>query len=219
MVIEELVESTARKALVEVPEEVVQADLSRYVDKAIELGASDAIIVPADWVVVDERARLKCYIPKCYAYGHSPYCPPNTPEPEFMRKAFSRFKWAILIRHDVTPVEDFTGNGWAKDHSKHHRKIFEVIGKLESLASVDGYHFATGFAAGSCIHELCNGNDCRILNGGTCPHNLRARPSMEAVSIDVYNLVAKVGWDIYACHVADGVTIPSAMSVGLLFVH
>jgi len=219
MEIIEVAERTARKALVEVPEDVLQADLCRYVNKAIEIGASDAKIIPADWVIVDERARLKCYIPKCYAYGQSPYCPPNTPEPEFMRKALSRFKWAILIKHEVTPVDDFTGKGWAKAHSKHHRKVFEIIGNLESLASVEGYHFATGFAAGSCVHELCGGNACRALNGGSCPHNLRARPSMEAVGIDVYNLVAKAGWDIYACHVAEGVTVPSAMSVGILFVY
>ena len=212
-------ERTVRKATLEVPEEVLQADLQRYVNKAIEFGASDAKIIPADWVIVDERVRLKCYVPKCYAYGQSPYCPPNTPEPEFIRKALSRFKWAILVKHDVMPVEDFTGKGWAKAHSKHHRKIFEIIGKLESLASIEGYPLATGFAAGSCLHELCDGTGCRMINNGTCPHNLRARPSMEAVGIDVYNLAARVGWDIYACHVPAGTPVPSAMSVGILFVY
>ncbi len=208
----------ARKAVVEVPEEVVQADLRRYVAKAIEFGASHAEIIPADWVVVDERARLKCYVPKCVSYGQSPYCPPNTPDPEFVRRALGRFKWAIPIRHDVVPIEDFTGRGWAKAHSKHHRKIFEVVGKLESLASMEGYPFATGFAAGCCVHELCDGNKCRMLESGQCIYNLKARPSMEAMSIDVYGLAAKVGWEIYACHVPEGTPVPNAMSVGILFV-
>jgi len=208
----------ARKVPTEVSIALLNSDLERYVQKAIEFGASDAKIIPAEWVVIDERAWLKCYIPVCGAYGRCKYCPPHTPEPEVMRKALSKFEWAVLVKHDVTPIEDFTKPpGWTKEHAKHHRKIFEVVGKLESLAYNDGYYLSMGFAAGSCLHTLCDGVDCQMLSSGVCRHRHKARPSMEAVGIDVFNLATKVGWDIYPCYVS--ASIPNAMSIGILFVY
>jgi predicted metal-binding protein len=35
------------------------------------------------------------------------------------------------------------------------------------------------------------------MRGEKCRFSLRARPSMEAVGIDVYRMVASAGWDIY----------------------
>lgn len=38
---------------------------------------------------------------------------------------------------------------------------------------------------------------CEVLRGGRCRFPLKARPSMEAVGIDVYRMVASSGWEIY----------------------
>jgi len=38
---------------------------------------------------------------------------------------------------------------------------------------------------------------CAALLGERCRFSLLARPSMEAVGIDVYHMVAAAGWDIY----------------------
>jgi len=35
------------------------------------------------------------------------------------------------------------------------------------------------------------------MEGKRCRISLRSRPSMEAVGIDVYKIVAAAGWDIY----------------------
>ena len=43
-----------------VSDEALRADLERYRRKALELGAADAKVIPASWVVVDERVRMKC---------------------------------------------------------------------------------------------------------------------------------------------------------------
>ncbi len=205
----------------EVSEETLKSDLERYTKKALEFGASAAVIIPASSVVVDERVRLKCSQPRCWLYGEEPYCPPHTPEPDFMRRALSKFKWAILVRSDVEPVEDFTDRvKWYEGHIKHQRKTCELVSKIESLGYVDGYYFAIGFGAGGCKTTLCEGELCLMLDGGRCKFPLKARSSMEAVGIDVFDIANKVGWEVYPCHGSSiGGYIPCAISVGIVFIY
>ena len=46
-----------RKILVSVPDEVLQKDLEKYRQRAIELGATDAKIITTDKILIDERVR------------------------------------------------------------------------------------------------------------------------------------------------------------------
>ncbi len=204
----------------EISAETLKADLERYKQKAIEFGASQAEVIPAQWVQVDERARLKCSIPPCPNYGRCAMCPPYTPEPEFMRKAFSRFNWTVLFAIDV-PIEDFADTNRYYPHwKKYQRKASEIATKIEILAFADGYRFAIGFGAGSCRDTLCNSGLCHMLDSGHCPYILIAHPSMEAVGIDVCDLFNKVGWKIYPVYRGvDPKLIPSAVSVGIIFIH
>lgn len=212
---------TTRLISTKVTEETLRADLDRYKQKAIELGASQAEIIPAQWVEVDERVRLKCSVPRCFNYGRCVYCPPYAPEPEFMRKALSRFHWAVLVKKDVTPVEDLADIGRFFPHAVgHYREIADIVSEIETLAFADGYYLDLGFAAGSCQNHLCNGMMCQVLDSGLCRFPLRARPSMEGVGIDVYGLVTRVGWEI--CPIYESVDpklVPCASLVGIIFVH
>ena len=212
---------TTRLISAQVTEEILKADLERYKQKVLELGASQAEVIPAQWVQVDERVRLKCLVPRCYNYGQCVYCPPYTPEPEFMRQAFNRFSWAVLFRSDVIPVEDVADvSRYIPNAVKHFRETSELAGKIEILAFADGYYLAMGFAGGSCRDNLCNGMLCQVLDSGLCRFPFRARPSMEAVGIDVYGLVAKVGWEIYPIYNGvDPKLVPCASSVGVVFIH
>ena len=211
---------TARLISTQVTEETLKKDLENYRQKALELGASQAKIIPAQWVEVDERVRLKCSIPPCPNYGRCSYCPPHTPEPEFMRKVFSRYNWAILFKNDV-PVEDFVDFTRYYPYGRdHQRKTCEIAGRVETLACIGGYEYALGFGAGGCRDTLCNGGLCQMLDGGRCPYILMARPSMEGIGIDVFGLVKKVGWKIYPCYRnIDPKLVPSAISVGIVFIH
>jgi len=215
----------ARKEMVRamsspVVEETLKVDLEKYRGRALQLGASQAESISAQWVRIDERVRLKCSIPPCPNYGRCGYCPPYTPEPEFMRKALGQFKWALLFRIDV-PVEDFADFKRYYPHGQQYqRKTDEIAAKIESMAFADGYRFAMGFGAGGCRDTLCNGGLCQQLDSGRCRHVLRARPSMEAVSIDVSDLANKVGWEIYpVCRSLAPDLVPSAISVGIVFIH
>ena len=211
----------ARKVKLHISQEILQRDLELYREKALQLGATDVRIISARQVVIDPRVRLKCLVPRCHLYGETPNCPPYTPEPHQMREIVEKYDYAILTKNDVLPVEDFVDNEkWHKAHMAHQGKTHRIISGVEALAFNDGYYFAAGFAAGGCKTTLCGGRVCQFLDSGRCRFPLKARPSMEAVGIDVYRLVSEVGWEIYpvAHRDVDQESISCAISVGIVFI-
>jgi len=213
---------TPRKITRELGDDVLQKNLEEYRRLAVESGAADAKTVPASDVKVDERVILKCMVPRCYSYGESPNCPPYSPDAEMMRKIISEYKYAIFFKIDVKPVEDFAHPElWHEGHIRHYAKVFEVVGKIEAKAFNDGYYLAVGFAAGTCKVALCNGLPCQFLDSGRCRQPIKARPSMEAVGIDVFDLATKVGWDIYPIGYkkVDPQLVPCASACGIVFIY
>jgi predicted metal-binding protein len=206
-----------------VDEETLQADLERYRQIALDLGASAAAIIPASDVVIDERVRLKCTVPRCLRAGETPNCPPYAPDLDLVRQAVNRYSWAVLIKCDVGPIEEYApGKGKTKAEKRrvlsYHQQSGEVVTALEREAYKDGYHLAMGFGGGSCKDYLCKGVMCQYLDSGRCRFPHRARPAMEAVGIDVLDLVNKAGWQAYAL-LDDLTRVPCAITVGIVFVH
>jgi predicted metal-binding protein len=203
-------------------EERLQANLRRYRDQALQLGASDAAIIPACDVTVDERVRLKCLVPRCLRAGETPNCPPNAPDLDLVRRALRLFSWGILLKCDVGPIADYApGSGSTKEERRRvlsfHRPSAEIVYELERQAYGDGYHLALGLGGGSCKDYLCNGLICQFLDSGRCRFPHRSRPSMEAMGIDVIRLINRVGWKAYPL-VGDLSQIPCAITVGVVFV-
>lgn len=203
------------------PEENIQKDLELFKQKALEYGASMAEMIPADWVRVDERVRLKCSIPLCPHYGKNIYCPPHGPDIEYMRKAVNRYSWAILFAVDVIPPDMFSDRSKERKGAKEWaRKCYEITGRIETLAFGTGYYLAMGLGQASCRSALCGLEKCLALDGGSCPYPLKARPSMEGAGIDVYGLVTKAGWDIYPIYRSvNPEEVRRALSVGIVFIH
>ncbi len=199
----------------------VQKDLDQFKQKAMELGASMAQVIPADWAQIDERVRLKCSVPLCTNYNKSQFCPPHTPSLEFMRNALSRYRHALLFALEIIPAEHFSVRTTQKQAAGDwSRKCFEIVGTIETLALGSGYYLAMGFSQGSCKRALCRQEKCLVLEGGNCPYPLKSRPSMEAVGIDVYGLVTRVGWEIYPIYRSvNPAEVPRALSVGIVFIH
>jgi predicted metal-binding protein len=205
-----------------VGDEAARADVERYRELALELGASEAAVVPASSVIIDERVRLKCVVPRCLRAGETPNCPPYAPDLDLVRRALSRFSWAILFKCDVEPIEEYTPRrGATKAEQRRtllfHRQGADVVCALERQAYKDGYHLALGFGGGSCKDYLCQGMLCQFLDSGRCRFPHRARPAMEAVGIDVIALINEVGWQAYAL-VDELSRIPCAITVGIVFV-
>lgn len=173
-------------------------DLERYRQRALALGASRARIVPVAEIPVDERVTLKCRIPRCFGYGVSAHCPPNTLKPEELREILGKYAWAVLFTKDVAPEVIIRDKATIKERVDAYQLIFRMVSEIESMAFYDGHYLAFGFAAGSCRHTFCGQQkECLALKGERCRFSLLSRPSMEAVGIDVYKLVASSGWDIY----------------------
>jgi predicted metal-binding protein len=198
------------------------ADLERLRSLAVQLGASDAVIIPASSIVVDARVRLKCTIPRCARAGETPNCPPHAPDLEVVRQALSLYSSAILFKCEVGPIADYVpGRGVTKSEQRQvllfHKQGSDVVYGLERQAYKDGYHLAMGLGGGSCKDYLCQGMICQFLDSGRCRFPLRSRPSIEALGIDVVKLIDRAGWSAYPL-LDDLSVIPCAITVGLVLV-
>ena len=188
-----------RKIVETFPEEVLQQDLERYRQKAIELGATDAKIITTDLVVVDERVRAKCIIPLCRNYGTSPDCPPHAIDLDFTRKIVNSFSYAIFFML-LVPSQELTNPDFMQKRAgvRSSVKLAKIASKIESVAFYDAYYLATAFGSGPCQPYLCPDKECAaMVPGQHCRHPLMARHSLEAAGIDAYRMAAKVGWDVY----------------------
>ncbi|MDP6783058.1 MAG: DUF2284 domain-containing protein [Dehalococcoidia bacterium] len=208
-----------------VTQEQVRAAAEGYCQMAVSLGASEALAVPREAVIVDERVRLKCFIPRCPRMGETPNCPPHTPEPDHVRKALDKYSWAVLLKTDIKSVADYMPlRGASATHRKkalsYHAETGRIVTEIEDQAFRDGFYLALGLGGGSCKDHLCQGQVCQFLDSGCCRFPLKARPSMEGLGIDVFGMVSRVGWSIYpvASHESEPDSIPCGVSVGLVFI-
>lgn len=148
-----------------------KADLKRFLDLAISLGADDAKIIPTRTIKCEEWVRLKCQF-GCSGYMKRLTCPPFTPAPEQTARAISFYRIAILI------------------HSHQWEVVNRIVPHLEREIFLSGYYKALGFGSGPC--RLCD--KCNI--DASCKHPYEARPSMEACGINVYQTARSNGFKI-----------------------
>ncbi|TET37676.1 MAG: DUF2284 domain-containing protein [Planctomycetota bacterium] len=145
--------------------------LKTFIKRAIALGAKSAKVINASTVRTAPWVRLKCRF-GCHDYGKSLVCPPHTPTDEEMKKTIKCYKKAILFEHPGQQKKD-------------------IAAKLEREIFLSGYYKALGLAARSCL--FCK--KCAV-DSMDCRHAERARPSMEACGIDVYETLRANGIDI-----------------------
>ena len=211
----------ARKIMAEIPDAVLKEDLERFRQRAIELGATDARIIPADTILIDERVRAKCIYPKCSSYGTNANCPPYAMDLDMTRKVVSRYKYAIFLMLKVPAAEVAGSDAREKWLSRPSQiKNQEIVSKLEAEAFHNGYHLALGFSVGSCKTAFCPEQECSALKGERCRNALRARSAMEAVGMDAYVMAANVGWDIYPIgRSTPAVDVPHGLRLGLVLIY
>jgi predicted metal-binding protein len=172
-------------------------DLEKYCQYALKLWADEAQVVDASKIPVEDAVAFKCRVPQCFGYNNCAQCPPHAPKPAEIRQLLKGYSHGLLFIRRVS---------WKilkRDRNDKERKaafmsILDIVSKLESAAFYDGHYLAVGFCAGSCFSSLCDPNlGCQVLKGEKCRFPLKARPSMEAVGMDVYSLIASSGWEIY----------------------
>jgi predicted metal-binding protein len=115
-----------------------------------------------------------------------------------LRDILKSYRRAVFFTKDVPPEVIVRDKATIEERVAAYQNIYQIVTDVESMAFYDGHYLAFGFGAGSCRHTFCGlEEDCRALKGQKCRFSLRARPSMEAVGIDVYRMVTEAGWEIY----------------------
>jgi predicted metal-binding protein len=156
-------------------------------------------------VVIDERVRLKCSVPRCDAYGACLTCPPNVMGVEEFTRIADRYEKALIVQ--VETDQDSLGKSsetlgstpskLLKENLKALRpfqsKLGEVVADVEREAFKRGYSLAAGFGAGRC--RLCEG-PCPGVLDGKCRHPFQARPAMEAMGIDIRRTAENAGLSV-----------------------
>lgn len=158
------------------------------VERLLRENGAEVKLIPVSYIVVDPRVRIKCLVPVCDSYNRGLMCPPNLPPLHEFREALARFSRALLVQYRQSwPSESGRDMKTAFDGA---RKLHELINLGEKQALLSGFRFATGLIGGSC--HLCE--ECVGVNSGEkCRHPFRARPSMEAMGIDVIGTAEKAG--------------------------
>jgi len=153
--------------------------LDKYIKKVLDGGAAIARIIGPDKIVTAPWVRLKCRY-GCGEYGKCLTCPPYSPTPDYTANMLKHYSAALLITYNVEP----------EDEDKLWRQIREIVAEIERDMFLEDYYKAFGMGAGQC--HLCE--ECDVSKPCKYPH--RARPSMEACGIDVYQTVRNLGLKI-----------------------
>ena len=143
-----------------------------FIQRACELGAIDAKDISPQHVFTAEWVRRKCQY-GCDGFGEHLTCPPYSPTPQETRRMLDEYEIAILIHCPSKKID-----------------MHKLVYTLEREAFLSGYYKAFGMGSGPC--NLCE--TCNVEN--ICCHAEKARPSMEASGIDVFQTARIAGFPI-----------------------
>lgn len=184
-----------------------QWGLKKIIQSALDLGASDAAVIPsADILVADDLANLCDGDPRCENYGLAPSCPPHVSGPSGFRKLQTQSRQTIVVRLDVPSSALFSNQRWEIMQLLH-----EIVSGVEQVAVKTGFKGTLSLAGGSCKKIFCHDHpDCqRLSEQAQCRHPESARPSMSGFGINVAELFRSVGWNLKAANQEDVATSES----------
>jgi predicted metal-binding protein len=139
-------------------------------------------IDPTD-IVVAQWVRLKCMY-GCPEYGRNASCPPSVPSISECERFFKEYKKATVFHFQETFANPDDRHKWA-------RGINTKLLAMEREVFVGGYQKAFLLFMDSC--GLCK--DC-AGDRKECKDPRRARPTPEAMGVDVFSTMRKIGYPI-----------------------
>lgn len=162
--------------------QVVDSDLEKYCAAAIEAGATHAKQVHPTSVVTAPWVLLKCQF-GCFGYDRGHCCPPRTWTFDRTREILDSYDRAILVHIELPDMPD---------REQRNKKFLDAMVELEGRLFKDGFYKAFVFLAGPC--KQCE--KCAALDDKPCNIPMKARPSMEACGMDVYQTARNNGFFI-----------------------
>lgn len=146
-------------------------------------GLTDFKWIDPKKIVVSQWVRMKCQF-GCDEYGRTATCPPNVPSVSECEKFIKGYREAVIFHFDKKVPKP-------EDRSVWTRKVNMKLLKLEREIFLFGYEKAFLLFIDSC-------NICSECPGKReeCKEPKLARPTPEALSVDVFATVRKIGYPI-----------------------
>ncbi|WP_053955513.1 DUF2284 domain-containing protein [Inediibacterium massiliense] len=145
--------------------------------------------IEIDDLIIHKKVRDACIRNKCGQYGKNFMCPPYVGEIEDFQKRLKEYEKGFLITiQDHIKQPSIMENFYVSAIKLHH-----ILLDIEKEAKKIGYEKAYALIGGNCkLCKVCNAK----LGKDICNDPKRARPSLEAVGIDVIDTCKKVGISI-----------------------
>jgi predicted metal-binding protein len=190
--------------------------LAEIVAVALANGMDRAKVISPEVIVVEKRAQAKCLIPRCTSYGKSLTCPPNTPSTDEVKQIVGDYRTAVIMQVDGSEEKDGTSELLRRDYNWCYESVYklhEALHNCEVRAFDLGYYLALGMGGGDCrwceitsggIEQYgdnallhANAGGCSGMVTGHCTKEYRARPALEAMSVNVLATAANAGLPFY----------------------
>lgn len=133
--------------------------------------------------VVSQWVRMKCLF-GCDEYGNTATCPPNAPSFSECEKFFREYDQAVVFHFAKKVAKPEDRFAWT-------RKVNLKLLKLESEVFLSGFEKTFLLFMDSC--NICQ--DCPGIKE-ECKEPKLARPTPEAMCVDVYSTVRRLGYPI-----------------------
>jgi predicted metal-binding protein len=195
--------------------DTMRSFLEELKKNALNFGATDAKTISTKIISIQDDIIELCREPLCEGFGTSIYCPPHAMKPDEFREEIRQYQHALFFKTDVDPEILLSDRRY-----EAFRTIYEITTQLEAISLDAGYSISKGLAAGSCKPVFCMNYECQALIDGTsCRYPSRARPSMEALGINVFKLIEDVGWEIHPItSESDPASVPGGLLAGMVLV-
>jgi predicted metal-binding protein len=149
----------------------------------VDRGFTDFRWLDARDILVAEWVRMKCLF-GCPDYGKNAACPPNTPPVEACERFFHEYRRVVVFHFAKTVDKPEDRHAWS-------RKINLELLKIENEVFKAGFVKAFLLPMDSCNYCL----DCPGVRTA-CKDLKRARPSPDAMAMDVFATVRKIGYRV-----------------------
>ena len=147
--------------------------MSDYLQKALDMGAENAVSFSIENIVFDSRVVLKCIF-GCKDYGEQWTCP-------YQRSPLNMNEYKEILQNYRRGI--IIG-------CKDKKSSQEISYEIEKSCFFDGYYFA--FSLSDC--GICR--ECGKKVSQACRDPEKARPAFHSVGIDVFRTVRNFGLPI-----------------------
>lgn len=149
-------------------------------------GFEDFHLIDPVEIVVAQWVRMKCMF-GCGDYGKNACCPPNVPSVAECERFFKEYKTAAIFRFEKQVEKPEDRHEWTK-------QVNAGLLQLERAVFLAGYEKVFLLFMDGC--SFCA--EC-VKVRESCKNPRQARPTGEALAIDVYTTVRKIGYPIQVC--------------------